>query len=173
MWGRPPSAARQLRKQGTLACLSSTGHNSIMDNTLLAVILAAAGTLSVAIIVWVISSYRQHKLIQQAGQWVPVEAVIESGALERTHESGKVILPTFAFSYRVSEHSYSGRFSLRASLSKALAESMIDRMIGRKLLLRYNPDHPEVWFIPDESIDGYKVEQKISSHVVHDYSPND
>ena len=50
---------------------------------------------------------------------------------------------------------------------------MIDQMIGRKLVLRYNPDRPGRWFIPDEFIDGYKVEQRIGSHVIHDYAPND
>jgi hypothetical protein len=156
-----------------LADLLSTGHNPVMDNTLLGAVLVVAGAVSLAVAAWVISWHRQRKLVQQAGQWVPIEARIESGALEGTHESGKVVLPTFAFSYQVSEDSYSGRFSLRANLSKALAESMIDQMIGRKLLLRYDPDHPAAWFIPDEFIDGYKVEQKIGSHVIHDYSPND
>jgi hypothetical protein len=56
---------------------------------------------------------------------------------------------------------------------QALAESLIDHMIGCKLPLRYDPNYPEMWFIPDEFIDGYKVEQKIGSHVIHDYSPND
>jgi|HubBroStandDraft_1064217.scaffolds.fasta_scaffold32876_2 hypothetical protein len=156
-----------------LADLLSTGHNPVMDNTLLSVVLVVAGAVFVAVAAWVISWHRQHKLVQQAGQWVPIEARIESGALEGTHESGKVVLPTFAFSYQVSEDNYSGRFSLRANLSKALAQSMIDEMIGRKLLLRYDPDHPADWFIPDEFIDGYKVEQKIGSHVIHDYSPNE
>jgi len=46
-------------------------------------------------------------------------------------------------------------------------------MIGRKLLLRYQPDHPEVWFIPDEFIDGLRVQQNIGLHVIHDYAPNE
>jgi hypothetical protein len=107
-----------------------------MDNTLVGMVLLIAGTISVAVIAWVISWYRQRKPVQQAGQWVPVEGRIESGAVEGTHQSGKVVLPIFAFSYQVSEEYYSGRFSLRANISKALAESMIDRMIGRKLFLR-------------------------------------
>jgi hypothetical protein len=144
-----------------------------MDNTLLGVVLVVAGAVFVAVAAWVISWHRQRKLVQQAGQWVPIEARIESGALEGTHESGKVVLPTFAFSYQVSEDSYSGRFSLKANLSKALAESMIDQMIVRKLLLRYNTEHPAEWFMPDEFSDGYKVEQMIGSHFMHDYSPND
>jgi len=144
-----------------------------MDNSLLGVVLVVAGAVSVAVAAWVVSWRRQLKLVQQAGQWVPIEAGIESGALEGTHESGKAVLPTFAFSYQVSEDSYSGRFSLMANVSEARAESMIAQMIGRKLLLRYDPCHPAAWFIPDGFIDGYKVEQKIGSHVTHDYSPND
>jgi hypothetical protein len=81
-----------------------------MDITLLGVVLLVAGAVSVAFIAWVISWYRQRKLIQRAGQWLPVEAKIESGALEGMRESGKVVLPTFAFSYQVSEQYYSGRF---------------------------------------------------------------
>ena len=145
-----------------------------MDNTLLGVVLLVAGAVSVAVIAWVISWYRQRKLVQRAGQWVPVEGRIESGALEAIHESGKIILPTFAFSYQVSGESYSGRFSLRDPFpGKTSIESMIDGMIGRTLLLRYCPDRPEDWFIPDEFIDGYKVEQRIGPHVIHDYYPRD
>jgi hypothetical protein len=46
-------------------------------------------------------------------------------------------------------------------------------MIDRKLLVRYDPEHLGEWFIPDESIAGYRIEQKLSSHVIHDYSPKD
>jgi hypothetical protein len=123
---------------------------------------------------WVVSLYRQRQLLEQAEQWLPVEARIESGALEGTHESGKILLPTFAFSYQVSGEYYSGRFSLmpKAFPTTEILESIIDQMSGRKLLVRYQPAHPEVWFIPDEFIDGLKVEQKIGSHVIHDYYPN-
>jgi Protein of unknown function (DUF3592) len=144
-----------------------------MDNNLLGVVLLVAGTVSVAVIAWVILWYRQRKRIQQTAQWIPVEGRIGSGALEQMHESGKIVLPTFAFSYQVSDESYSGRFSLRTNISRALAESMIDQMIGRKLFLRYDPNRPDMWFISDEFIDGYKVEQKIGSHGIRDYSPND
>jgi hypothetical protein len=145
-----------------------------MDKMLLAVVFVVAGTVAVAMTAWVVSLYRQRQLLEQAEQWLPVEARIESGALEGTHESGKILLPTFAFSYQVSGEYYSGRFSLmpKAFPTTEILESIIDRMSGRKLLVRYQPAHPEVWFIPDEFIDGLKVEQKIGSHVIHDYYPN-
>jgi hypothetical protein len=88
--------------------VSPTSHNPTVDNTLLGVVLVVAGAVFAAVIAWIISWYRQRKLVQQVGQWVPMEARIESGALEGTHESGKVVLPTFAFSYRVSNSYYSG-----------------------------------------------------------------
>ena len=140
----------------------------------LAVVFVVAGSVTVAVMAWVVSLYRQRKLLEQAAQWLPVEARIESAALEGTHESSKILLPTFAFSYQVSGEYYSGRFSLmpKAFPTQEIIESIIDRMSGRKLLVRYQPDHPEVWFILDEFIDGLKVEQKIGSHVVHDYYPD-
>jgi hypothetical protein len=145
-----------------------------MDRMLLAVVFVVAGSVAVAVTAWVVSLYRQRQLLEQAEQWLPVESRIESGALEGTHESGKILLPTFAFSYQVSGEYYSGRFSLmpKAFPTTEILESIIDRMSGRKLLVRYQPAHPEVWFIPDEFIDGLKVEQKIGSHVIHDYYPN-
>lgn len=141
---------------------------------LLAVVFVVAGSVAVAVTAWVVSLYRQRQLLEQAEQWLPVESRIESGALEGTHESGKILLPTFAFSYQVSGEYYSGRFSLmpKAFPTTEILESIIDQMSGRKLLVRYQPAHPEVWFIPDEFIDGLKVEQKIGSHVIHDYYPN-
>ncbi len=151
----------------------SIHHNSSMDEQFLVVVLIVGSAIFVAVAAWVMSQYRQRKTMQRAGQWTPVEATVESGALERTHETSKVVLPTFAFSYKVSDQYYSGRFSLAANLPTSRAEAIIGQMIGRKLLVRYDPDRPEAWFIPDEAIEGYKVEQKLSSHIVHDYSPID
>jgi len=42
-------------------------------------------------------------------------------------------------------------------------------MIGRKLAVGYDPGHPDRWLIPDEIIDGCKVEQKMGPHLVGDY----
>jgi hypothetical protein len=150
-----------------------------VDNTLLGVILAVAVAVIIPVVAWGVSQYRQRRLLQASREWLPVEAKIESGALEGTRESGKVVLPTFAFSYEVSGEYYSGRFSLapkRAFPGGAVLESrqlLMDRLMGRKLLLRYNPEAPEMWLIPDDFIDGWKVQQKIGAHLLHDYSPHD
>jgi hypothetical protein len=49
---------------------------------------------------------------------------------------------------------------------------LIGLMIGRKLQVRYDPKDAAVWFIPDELIEGCKVEQKISRDLVN-YPPAD
>jgi len=144
-----------------------------MDNALLGVVLVVVGAVSVAVTAWLVSQYKHRRMALAAAQWIPAEATIESAALEGTQESGRVVLPTFAFSYKGPDQYYSGRFALRANLSRALAESMIDKMIGRKLLVRYDPQRPELWFIPDKVIEGYGVEQNLGSHVIHDYSPKE
>lgn len=100
-----------------LAAWTPISHNPVMDFALLGVIFVLGGTVSVAIAAWLISQYKRRRVAQKVTQWIPVEATVESGALEGTRESGKVVLPTFAFSYRVSDQYYSGRFSLRANLS--------------------------------------------------------
>jgi hypothetical protein len=69
-----------------------------MDTALLGVMLVVGGAISVALTAWVISQYKQRKLAETAAQWIPVEATVESGTLEGTRESGKIVLPTFAFS---------------------------------------------------------------------------
>jgi len=50
-----------------------------------------------------------------------------------------------------------------------MTNQLIDRMIGRKLVLCYDPARPDRWLIPDEMIDGYKVEQKMGPHLVGYY----
>ncbi len=145
-----------------------------MDKVLLSVAVLAVVAILAAVTAWIISLRRERSLAEHAREWLPVEAQVEAGSLEGTHETNKLRLPTFAFSYQAAGEYYSGRFSLMPKRfpTEADINSMIDRMVGRKLLVRYNPDHPDVWFIPVELIDGYKVEQKIGPHVIHDYSPH-
>lgn len=145
---------------------------------MLGVIVVVGSALFIAVAAGVVSWRGQRKLVQEAREWPATEARIESGALERTHESGRVILPTFGFSYQVSGEYYSGKFSLlpKRAFSSEAREALVgsmESMIGRKLLLRYNPRHPDAWFIPEERIDGCKVEQRIGSHMFNSYRPSD
>jgi|SRR5580658_8360810 hypothetical protein len=139
---------------------------------LLSVVVVAATAILVAIVAWVISRHRLRKLAQEATEWPTTEATVQSGTRESTQEDSRIVLPTFAFSYQISGEYYSGRFCLIPSTpfsGKAFIESLIKGLIGRKLLLRYDPQHPQVWFIPDEHIDGCKVGQKLGSHVLSLY----
>jgi hypothetical protein len=106
-------------------------------------------------------------------QWPTGEATIESGAVEVVASTryGKVELPVFAFSYRVGAGYYSGHFALLPYITGP-GESLIGRMVGRKVQVRYDPGNAAVWFIPDELIEGCKVEQKISRNLVN-YPPID
>jgi hypothetical protein len=147
-----------------------------VDKALIGIVVVAAGAISLAVATWIFSWYRGRKLLEEAREWPTTKAIVQSGALEGTRESGRVVLPTFAFSYQVSGHYYGGRFCLirkRRYPGKTPVESLIRQMIGRKILLRYDPNRPEAWFIPDETIDGCKVGQKIGSHLMHSYFPKD
>jgi hypothetical protein len=109
----------------------------------------------------------------KAKQWPTSEATIESGAVEVVARTryGKVELPVFAFSYRVGAGYYSGHFALLPYITDP-GELLIRRMVGRKVQVRYDPGDAAVWFIPDELIEGCKVEQKISRNLVN-YPPID
>jgi hypothetical protein len=151
-----------------------------VDNTLLGVIAVVGSAVFIAMVAWVISGYRQRKLVQDAMEWLPTEATINSGALESMQETNKAVVPTFAFTYQVSGEYYSGKFALMPKrvffpnrARREFIQSMIEGMIGRKLLLRYNPRQPDAWFIAEETIDGCKVEQRIGSHMIHRYYPRD
>lgn len=114
---------------------------------------------------------------RKATKWPCVEGTIESGKLE--HVAGnrrgpEVILPVFAFSYRVGTAYYSGRFALLPYITDPFVSdsSFVEHMIGRKVQVNHDPLKPEVWFIADKLIEGCKVEQKFSGNWI-DYSPPD
>lgn len=105
--------------------------------------------------------------LEKAKEWPQSEATIETGGLEVVFSSryGQIRLPVFAFSYVVNGEYYSGRFALKP-YTVEYDESIIARMIGRKLPVCYGPLRPDQWVIPDEMIEGYKVEQKTGPHLI-------
>src|SRR5579863_4750082 len=112
----------------------------------------------------------QWKLVKGTKGWPSAEATIESGAIEEVARArGAVVnLPTFAFSYQVAGEYYSGRISLLPYITDP-NEGLMARMIGHKLQIRYDPRHPQVWYVTDTLIEGCKVEQKIGPHLVGFY----
>src|SRR5579872_2682118 len=100
---------------------------------------------------------------RSARHWPSAEATIESGAVEvvaRTR-GGQIELPVFAFSYEVEGQLFGGRFALRPYITDPGA-SIVTRLIGKKIVVRYDPTDAATWFIPDELIEGCKIEQKLS-----------
>jgi len=138
-----------------------------MDETGLYILLGFIGLLAAIAAVggwwWRIEARK----VEVARNWPTAEATVESGTLEPIADSSSrapIVLPVFAFSYEVDENYYSGRFAL--SHINADADQIIQRVIGRKLQIRYNPSSPVTWFIPDEEIEGCRVEQKMGPHLV-------
>jgi len=112
----------------------------------------------------------QRKQVQATETWPATEATVESGGLEVVAAStrARVELPTFAFSYAVAGEYDSGRFSLMPSITDP-PPNITSTLVGRKLPVRYNPAHPEIWYLPDELIEGCKVEQKMGPHLIGFY----
>jgi uncharacterized protein DUF3592 len=111
--------------------------------------------------------------VRKTAGWPIVEATIETGDFEvvaRTRGAA-VRLPVLAFSYEISGERYSGRFALLPYITDPGA-SIVARMTGRKLPVRYDPEHPEKWYIPDKLMEGCKVEQKMDPHFL-DLYPSD
>ncbi len=146
------------------------------DKVLPAIVVIVCVAILTAIAAWLISNYRQRTLVREAREWPTAEATVQSGSLERTRDSGRGSLPTFEFSYEVGDDRYSGRFVLLRNVllpDPKSAQAVIDQVVGRKLLVHFDPSRPEVWFLSDETVDGWKVQQKIGSHIVRDLSPRD
>ncbi len=109
----------------------------------------------------------QLRRIRHAKSWPSTEATIQSGGIEVVTSSryGSIRLPAFSFSYKVDGEYYSGRFALRPDTTEPV-ESLIKRLIDSKLQVRYDPCRPSTWFIPDELIEGCRIEQKMGPHLI-------
>ena len=106
---------------------------------------------------------------ERAAQWQETEATIQSAGIETVRQTrgGGVNLPVCAFTYVVGSEYYSGRFSL-APASKP-TEYPTDTLVNRKLPVRYDPDHPENWYIPLDRFDNCVLEQKMRPHLIRLY----
>jgi hypothetical protein len=109
--------------------------------------------------------WRKKREVDEARRWPQKEATVETAALEPATEGRYGRFPTFGFSYEVAGESYSGRFSLVRPRTVP-RESLLRQLVGHKLHVHYDPQRPEVWFIPDELIEGCKVEQKMGPHLI-------
>lgn len=138
-----------------------------MDETGAYILSGFLGVIAVIAGVWTWEWRRQRHHIQVAHSWPMTEATIQAGKLEAIQDSSvrsPIILPVFAFSYQFDGNYYSGRFSL--SHLNTDANELIQRLTGQKLQVHCDPSSPDAWFIPQEYIEGCKVEQKMGPHVI-------
>jgi len=87
-------------------------------------------------------------------------------------DKNDIVLPCFAFSYVAAGENYSGRFSLFTN-GEEEGESLAKKLIERQIELQYDPKRPSIWYISDKKIEGYEVEQKMSSHLLEKLYPSD
>lgn len=116
-----------------------------------------------------------RKIRARAGRrdWPKTEATIETSAREvvASHRGVEVTLPVFGFSYKVGGDRFGGRFALLPYTTDP-PESILQTMIGRKISVLYDPKSPGAWIVPDDMMEGCKVEQKLDPRLM-DYSPRD
>lgn len=125
--------------------------------------------MGVALISWL---WRRGQA-KKAVHWPVAEGTVESGAIEAVAHSryGTIELPVFTFSYRVGTDRFGGKFALRPYITDP-GTTVTERLIGRKLAVHYDPRQAHRWFIPDEFIEGCRVEQTLSPDLVNYEPPN-
>ena len=74
-------------------------------------------------------------------------------------------LPFFDFSYVVNNEYCSGRFGIRVAEDRA--SNPIREWIDTKIIVRYDPERPSIFALPDElSVDGFRVKTVQESDLV-------
>jgi hypothetical protein len=101
--------------------------------------------------------------VKRTRSWPKTSAKIHSAKLEvmKLDDKNDIELPCLAFSYAAAGGNYSGRFSLFTN-GEEEGKSVARKMIDRELQIQYDPKRPSTWYIPDEKIDGFEVERKMS-----------
>ena len=104
---------------------------------------------------------RKVNLIERARTWPLTEATIQTAAVEAIPNGRYTVdLPTFGFSYVIDGEYYSGRFALLEHGDRA--DELVKKLANQKLSVHYDPKHPEIHFIPNNTIEGCEIEQKIN-----------
>jgi hypothetical protein len=120
----------------------------------------------VAVVLYLV---RKEKRVEDAKAWPRTEARVQSAEFEVVAHGRYVDieLPCFAFSYVVAGEYYSGRFALNAQGDKA--DELMKEMIDKKLEVHYDPQSPEKYYLPYDTLEGCEVEQKIGLNLVKLY----
>jgi hypothetical protein len=101
--------------------------------------------------------YIAKRRTRDSANWPETEATIQSAKMELVERVGhpRREVPFFAFTYVVNNDYQSGRFGLR--VAEGRANALMRESLGTKLTIRYDPERPSVFSLPDElSIDGFR-----------------
>jgi hypothetical protein len=139
-----------------------------MENAMWAFMLFSVSVICFAV---VFNNLSRHRQVKRADSWPIVEATIQSGKLEivRHQRFNDIQLPVFELAYVVEQKPYIEQFAL--SMTKEPLDLLLAKMIGRRIAVRYDPQNPGRCFIPSETIESCRIEQKIGS-LVHFYQKN-
>jgi hypothetical protein len=133
-----------------------------MENAMWAFMFLSVSLLCSTVVFNNVSRMRQ---VNSTSSWPTVEATVQSGNIKIVHHKrfNDIQLPVFELSYLVEQKAFSERFAL--SMTKEPLDSLIAKMIGRRITVQYDPQNPARCFIPGETIEGCRIEQKIGSLV--------
>ena len=127
-------------------------------------ILFLATIAALPLAIWMFSRWR-IKRADAARAWPKTEAIIETGVLKELKGRYKDgLLPVFTFSYCVHEEYFSGEFALMPYITDP-GPSIAERMVGQKLVVCYDPNRPERWFLPGTLIEGCRVQQPMGPYL--------
>ncbi|MGP8269381.1 MAG: DUF3592 domain-containing protein [Terracidiphilus sp.] len=106
--------------------------------------------------VLVVPIVRRARREVAAKNWPSTEAIIQSGRIEElSYGRGSEELPVFEFSYVVDGTYQSGRFSLWAKGDSA--DALVKEIVEKKMTVKYDPERPSSYYLPDEYIEGCPV----------------
>lgn len=104
--------------------------------------------------------WRTARRVKAARHWPIAEATIDSAEIAKVGRGPMAPeLPCFSFSYVVKKQNYSGLFALKASGDRR--DELIQQMVSKKMSIHYDPQMPQGWYIPVDTIGGCEVVQKL------------
>lgn len=107
-------------------------------------------------------------------RWPRTWATVDSTQMEvkELDERTDIVIPCFTFSYVVNQEHFTGKFSLFTD-GEDEGKEVGRRMIDHRFEVQYNPRHPSSWYIPDKTINGYEIEQKMRQSFYRKLAPSD
>lgn len=124
------------------------------------------------VIMIVIAIVRSPVSPKKAANWPTTEATIQSvGAVAVNSGRSSYTLVVGDFSYIVNDDYYSGRVTISRSFSTG--DHSPKELVDQKLQIRYNPQKPEKYFVPQSEIAGFLIDPYDEGQDGQDIDPFD